>query len=118
MYLIDELLDDSLLLLQQSPQLLHLLTLGLDVEVIGLLLHERVGALLATALLRLQSLLAPVAFEHALLEEGLLGPVFDQLPTLTVEVSRGTVIAPAAYFEGRSRPALTSQLLQLEVFVL
>jgi hypothetical protein len=67
--LVDELLDDGFLLLQQSAQFFHFLALGLDVEIVGFLFHERMCALLATALLGLQPLLAPVALEHALLEE-------------------------------------------------
>ena len=73
MDLVDELLDDRFFLLQQSPQFLHFFSLRLDVEIIGLLLHEGMGALLPAALLGLQPLLSPVAFEHTLLEEGLVG---------------------------------------------
>lgn len=40
MDLVDELLDNRFLLLQQSPQLFSLLSLGLDVKIVGLLFHE------------------------------------------------------------------------------
>jgi hypothetical protein len=80
------LLDDGLLLVEESTELLHLFSFRLDVEIMGLLLHQGMGALLSATLLGLQPLLAPVALEHALLEEGLLGAIFHHFSALALEV--------------------------------
>lgn len=117
MDLVDELLDDRFLLLQEPSEFFDLLAFGLDVEIVGLLLHEGICTLLPAALLRLQPLLSPVSFEHALLEEGFLGLVFDHFSALAVEVC-GVAVVASADFEGRMSPALSVELLQLELLVL
>ena len=73
MDLIDQLLDDELLLLQQSLQILNILMTSLDVQVVGVVLHVRLVAFLAAALLSLQPFLPPVPSEQTLLEKGLSG---------------------------------------------
>lgn len=74
-------------------------------------------ALLPAALFGLQPLLSPVAFEHALLEEGLLRLVFHHFSALAVEVG-GVAIVASANFEGRMSSALSVQFLQLQLLVL
>ena len=117
MDLVDELLDDRFLLLQEPSEFFDLLAFGLDVEIVGLLLHEGICTLLPAALLRLQPLLSPVSFEHALLEEGFLGLVLDHFSALAVEIC-GVAVVASADFEGRMSPALSVELLQLELLVL
>lgn len=111
MYLVDELLDDRFLLLEKPPQFLNLLSLRLDIQIVGLLFHEGMGALLPAALFGLEPFLPPVTFEHALLEEGFLGLVFYHFSALAVEVCGVTVVA-SPHFEGRMSPTLSVEFLE------
>jgi hypothetical protein len=85
MDLVNQLLYDGLLLLQHPSQLLHLVPLRLYVEMVRLVTHERLRALLTTALLSLQTLLLPVSAEQTLLEEALPCLVTT---SLSLEISR------------------------------
>lgn len=69
MDLIYQLLYYHLLLLQHTLQLLNLLSTRLDVQMVSLITHVRLVALLTTSLLCTQTLVLPVTTEHTLLEE-------------------------------------------------
>lgn len=117
MYFVDELLDDGFLLVEKPTQLLHFFPLRLDVQLVRLLFHQRVSALLPRALLSPQPLLTPVSFEHALLKERLFRPVLYHLSAFAIEVGGDSIIPPAD-FEGAARLPLPLVLLQLQILLL
>jgi hypothetical protein len=91
-YFVDELFDDSLLLIKKPSQFFHLFSFGLDIELVCLLLHQGMSTLFSRALLGPQPLLPPVTLEHAFLEERLFCSVFYHLSAFAVKVRRHSVI--------------------------